>query len=67
MAYINHFLHFKLARQFVLEEDDMGRACNTIGKKRNAYRILTGKSEGKRPLGRHRRRWWIVLKWILER
>jgi hypothetical protein len=25
--------------------------------KRNAYRILVGKSEGKRPLGRPRRRW----------
>jgi hypothetical protein len=26
--------------------------------KRNAYRILMGKPEGKRPLGR-RRRWWV--------
>jgi hypothetical protein len=25
--------------------------------KRNAYRILVGKLEGKRPLGRHRCRW----------
>jgi hypothetical protein len=25
--------------------------------KRNAYRLLVGKSEGKRPLGRPRRRW----------
>jgi hypothetical protein len=35
----------------------MGRACSTNGKKRNAYRILVGKPEGKRPLGRPRRRW----------
>jgi hypothetical protein len=28
-----------------------------MGVKRNAYRILVGKSEGKRPLGRPRRRW----------
>jgi hypothetical protein len=28
-----------------------------IGEKRNAYRILVGKPEGKRPLGRPRRRW----------
>jgi hypothetical protein len=28
-----------------------------MGKKRNAYKILVGKSEGKRPLGRPRRRW----------
>jgi hypothetical protein len=28
-----------------------------LGEKRNAYRILVGKPEGKRPLGRWRRRW----------
>jgi hypothetical protein len=28
-----------------------------IGEKRNACRILVGKPEGKRPLGRTRRRW----------
>jgi hypothetical protein len=28
-----------------------------IGEKRNAYRILVGKSEGKRPLARPIRRW----------
>jgi hypothetical protein len=28
-----------------------------MGKKRYAYRLLVGKSEGKRPLGRPRRRW----------
>jgi hypothetical protein len=28
-----------------------------MGKKRNAYRILVGKPEGKRPPGRQRRRW----------
>jgi predicted small integral membrane protein len=28
-----------------------------IGEKRNAYRLLVGKPEGKRPLGRPRRKW----------
>jgi hypothetical protein len=28
-----------------------------MGEKRNEYRILVGKPEGKRPLGRSRRRW----------
>jgi hypothetical protein len=28
-----------------------------MGAKRNAYRILVGRAEGKRPLGRPRRRW----------
>jgi hypothetical protein len=29
-----------------------------MGEKRNVYRLLVGKPEGKRPLGR-RRLWWI--------
>jgi predicted small integral membrane protein len=28
-----------------------------MGEKRNVYRLLVGKPEGKRPLGRLRRRW----------
>jgi hypothetical protein len=28
-----------------------------MGESRGAYRILVGKSEGRRPLGRPRRRW----------
>jgi hypothetical protein len=39
-----------------VKEDEIGRACNTTGEKRNAYRILVGKPEGKSPLGRPRRR-----------
>jgi hypothetical protein len=35
----------------------MGRACSTNGEKRNAYRILVGKPEGKRSLGRPKCRW----------
>jgi hypothetical protein len=35
----------------------MGGPCRTNGEKRNAYRLLVGKPEGKRPLGRPRRRW----------
>jgi hypothetical protein len=35
--------------------------------KRNAYRILVGKSEGKRPLGTPRCRWADNIKWTLER
>jgi hypothetical protein len=35
----------------------MGRAYSTNGETRNAYRILVGKPEGKRPLGRPRRIW----------
>jgi hypothetical protein len=35
----------------------MGRTCSTNGEKGNSYRLLVGKPEGKRPLGRPRRRW----------
>jgi hypothetical protein len=35
----------------------MGGACSTNGEKRNAYRLLVGNPEGKRPLRRPRRRW----------
>jgi hypothetical protein len=35
----------------------MGVPCSTNGEKRNAYRLLVGKPEGKRPLERPRRMW----------
>jgi hypothetical protein len=53
-----------------------GRTCNRNGAQRNAYRILLGKLEGKRPLGGSRRRWvgnikidlretgWDDMEWI---
>jgi hypothetical protein len=40
----------------------MGRACSTTGEKRNACKILVGKPEGKRPLGRPRLRWLDNIK-----
>jgi hypothetical protein len=35
----------------------MSGPCSTKGKKRNTYRLLVGKLEGKIPLGRPRRRY----------
>ena len=35
----------------------MGGACSTYGESRGVYRVLVGKPEGKRPLGRPRHRW----------
>jgi hypothetical protein len=37
-----------------------------MGEKRNAYRILVGKPEEKRPLGRPRRRWVKNIKMDLR-
>jgi hypothetical protein len=34
----------------------MGGACSTYGEGRGVYRVLVGKPEGKRPLGRPRHR-----------
>jgi hypothetical protein len=53
----------------------MGGACSTYEEKRNAYRLLMGKPEGKRPLRRPRRGWvdeiemnlgeieWVAIDW----
>jgi hypothetical protein len=58
-----------------VEEEEMGGSYSTNGK-RNAYRLLMGKPEEKRPLGRPRCRWvdnirmglgevgWGVVDWI---
>ena len=35
----------------------MDGACGIYGDIRGAYRVLVRRPEGKRPLGRHRRRW----------
>jgi hypothetical protein len=52
----------------------MGSAWSMIGEKRNAYKILVGKQERKRPLERPRRMWvdnvemdgvvWAGLIWL---
>jgi len=36
------------------------------GNKRDVYRVLAGKPEGKRPLGRPRRRWEDNIKMVLQ-
>jgi hypothetical protein len=38
------------------------RHVTRMGEKRNAYRLLVRKPEGKRPLGRPRRRWVVNIK-----
>jgi hypothetical protein len=37
-----------------------------IGEKRGVYKVLVGKPEGKRPLGRPRRRWEDNIKMDLQ-
>jgi hypothetical protein len=42
---------------YKVEEDEVGGTYGTNGGKKNVYRLLVGKPEGKRPLGRSRHRW----------
>jgi hypothetical protein len=39
-----------------MEKNEIGRACSTYRERRDIYRVLVGKHEGKRPYGRPRRR-----------
>jgi hypothetical protein len=39
-----------------IEKNEMGRACSAYVEGRGVYRVLVGKPEGKRSLGRPRRR-----------
>ena len=45
----------------------MGGACSAYGERRGVYRVLVGKPEGKRPLGRPRRRWEDNVKMDLQK
>ena len=40
-------------------------AC--MGKRRIAYRVLVGKTEGRRPLGRPRHRWGDNIRWFFRK
>jgi len=44
----------------------MGGACGAYGEGRGVHRVLVGKPEGKRPLGRPRRRWQDNIKMDLR-
>jgi len=44
----------------------MGGACSVYGGRRGLYRVLVGKPEGKRSLGRTRRRWKDNIKMDLQ-
>jgi hypothetical protein len=45
----------------------VGWTCGTHGEGRGVYRVLVGRPEGKRPLGRPRRRWENNIKMDLRK
>jgi hypothetical protein len=44
----------------------MGGACSTYGERRSVYKVLVGKPEGKRPLGRPMRKWEYIIMMDLQ-
>jgi hypothetical protein len=49
-----------------VKEDEMDRVCSIHGEEEECIEILVGKSEGKLPLERHRRRWLDNIKMYLR-
>jgi hypothetical protein len=47
----------RLIRQIFINVGNSGLYSARTGEKRNVYRLLVGKPEGKRPLGRPKRMW----------
>jgi hypothetical protein len=63
-----HNLYSSLNKNRMIKSKRMrwaGHAAQ-MGKTRNPYKILVGKPEGKRPLGRPRRRWVDIIKMDLR-
>jgi hypothetical protein len=50
-----------------IENNEGGGACSTTGESRGVYRVLMGKPEGKRLLGRARSRWKDNIKKDLQK
>jgi len=56
----NCILRSSITKYFLddqIEKNEMGGACGMYGEGRGIYRVLVGKPEGKRQLGRPRHRW----------
>ena len=54
------------------KKNEIDKTCGKNGDRRGAYIVLVGRHDGRRPLGRPRRRWiynsvggaWTVLIWL---
>jgi hypothetical protein len=60
------FASYDYAHQ--VKENDIEWECSkNKGEQEESYRILVGKPEGKRPVGRQNVDGWIILRWILDK
>jgi len=50
-----------------MENNEMGRVAARMGERRGVYRVLVGKTEGKRPIERHGHRWEDNIKIELQK
>ena len=50
-----------------IEKNEMGGACSAYGERRGVYKVLVGKPEVKRPLGRARGRWEDNIKMDIQK
>jgi hypothetical protein len=50
-----------------LKEDEMSRACSMYREEETFIQGFVRRHEGKRPLGRRKIIWEIILKWIINR
>jgi hypothetical protein len=42
---------------YKIEKNKKSGACSAYGERRDVFRVLVGKPEGKIPMGRHKHRW----------
>jgi hypothetical protein len=60
-------VYIYLIKMFILRLNFRGKGSDfRMGERRGAYRALVGKPEGRRPLGRPRRRWEDNIKMDLR-
>jgi hypothetical protein len=50
-----------------VNENEVGGACGMHGRREKCVQNSVGKPEGKKPLGKPRRRWEMGSEWILGR
>jgi hypothetical protein len=56
----------KLSSGDNIEKNEIGGKCSTYEERRGIYRVVVGKTEGKRPIGRSRNRWEYNIKMDLQ-